>query len=45
VTDITPFSAVERVKQELKDPSCKADGLGNKPIETLDNFLDNIEKL
>lgn len=45
VYGIKPFSAVEQVKNELKDPSCKADGLGNKPIEGLDDFLENIEKL
>lgn len=45
VTGIKPFSAVEQVRNELKDPSCKADGLGSKPIETLDDFLEDIEKL
>lgn len=45
VTGIKPFSAVEQVKSELNDPSCKADGLGSKPIESLDTFLDDIEKL
>ena len=45
VTGIKPFSAVEQVRAELEDPSCKADGLGSKSIETLDDFLENIEKL
>lgn len=45
VTGIKPFSAVEQVRSELNDPSCKADGLGSKPIESLDTFLDDIEKL
>lgn len=45
VYGVKPFSAVEQVKAELKDPSCKADGLGNKPIENLDDFLENIENL
>ena len=45
VTGIKPFSAVEQVRAELRDPSCKADGLGSKPLETLDDFLENIEKL
>jgi NADH:ubiquinone oxidoreductase subunit E len=45
VTGIKPFSAVEQVRSELGNPSCKADGLGNKPIETLDSLLDDIEKL
>jgi NADH:ubiquinone oxidoreductase subunit E len=45
VTGVKPFSAVERVQAELADPSCKADGLGSKPIETLDQFLEDIDKL
>ncbi len=45
VTGIKPFSAVEQVKAELADPSCKADGLGNRPIGELDALLDDIDKL
>ncbi len=45
VYGVKPFSAVEQVKQELSDPSCKADGLGSKPIEGLDDFLEDIERL
>jgi len=45
VKNVHPFSAVERVKSELENPSCKADGLGSKSIDTLDDVLDNIEKL
>lgn len=45
VYGVKPFSAVEQVRTELQDPSCKADGLGSKPIETLDAFLEDIDKL
>jgi NADH:ubiquinone oxidoreductase subunit E len=45
VTGIKPFSAVEQVKAELNNPSCKADGLGNKPLSSLDDFLEDLEKL
>lgn len=45
VTGIKPFSAVEQVRAELSDPSCKADGLGSRPIGELDSFLDDIDKL
>jgi hypothetical protein len=45
VNGIKPFSAVEQVRIELADPSCKADGLGSRPIGELDAFLDGIDKL
>ncbi len=45
VTGVKPFAAVEQVRAELADPSCKADGLGSKSIETLDQFLEDIDKL
>lgn len=45
VTGVKPFLAVETVRQELKDPSCKADGIGSRKIEELDNVLDDITKL
>ncbi|MDD2766332.1 MAG: (2Fe-2S) ferredoxin domain-containing protein [Candidatus Moranbacteria bacterium] len=45
IKGVRPFSAVELVRRELENPSCKADGLGSKSIETLDDVLENIEKL
>ncbi len=45
VRNIQPFLAVETVRRELSDPSCKADGLGSKTIEELDTVLDQIDKL
>ena len=40
-----PFTVVEQVRNELNDPSCKADGLGSKSIDTLDAVLDDIVHL
>lgn len=45
VKTIKPFSAVVTVRRELRDPSCKADGLGSKSLEDLDAVLDNLDKL
>jgi NADH:ubiquinone oxidoreductase subunit E len=45
VTGIKPFSAVEQVMAELGNPSCKADGLGSRPMGELDALLDGIENL
>ncbi len=45
VKGVRPFTAVEIVRSELDNPSCKADGLGSKSIENLDAVLENIEKL
>jgi NADH:ubiquinone oxidoreductase subunit E len=45
VKGVKPFLAVEVVRQELRDPSCRADGLGSKSIDTLDAVLEDIEKL
>ncbi|OGI21516.1 MAG: hypothetical protein A2808_00565 [Candidatus Moranbacteria bacterium RIFCSPHIGHO2_01_FULL_55_24] len=45
VKGVKPFLAVETVRQELRDPSCKADGLGSKPLDALDDVLDSIDKL
>lgn len=45
VKGVKPFSVVETVRQELSDTSCRADGLGSKSIDTLDDVLENIEKL
>lgn len=45
VTGVKPFTAVEQVRQELRDPSCKADGLGSRPIEELDDVLESLDQL
>jgi NADH:ubiquinone oxidoreductase subunit E len=45
VTGVKPFTAVEQVKAELANPSCKADGLGSRPLGELDALLDGIDKL
>jgi len=45
VKGVRPFTVVELVRAELDNPSCKADGLGSKSIDTLDDVLENIEHL
>lgn len=45
VKSVKPFSAIETVRRELRDPSCKADGLGNKSLDELDTVLKGIENL
>jgi NADH:ubiquinone oxidoreductase subunit E len=45
VKGVRPFTAVEQVRAELRDPSCKADGLGSRPLHELDEVLDSIDKL
>lgn len=45
VKGVKPFLAVERVRQELRDPSCRADGLGSKSIDALDEVLEDITRL
>lgn len=45
ITGVRPFSAALRVRAELDNPSCKADGLGSKNLDTLDEVLDNITNL
>lgn len=45
VRGVKPFTAIEQVRQELKDPSCKADGLGSRPIEELDDVLESLDRL
>ena len=42
---VRPFTAVEQVRAELENPSCKADGLGSRSLNELDDVLDSIEKL
>ncbi|MFZ2299933.1 MAG: NAD(P)H-dependent oxidoreductase subunit E [Candidatus Moraniibacteriota bacterium] len=45
VKGVKPFLAVETVRQELRDPSCKADGLGSKSLDDLDQVLEDATKL
>ena len=45
VKGIRPFTAVEQVRAELENPSCKADGIGSRPLGDLDDVLDNLDKL
>lgn len=45
VRGVKPFTAVEQVRQELNDPSCKADGLGSRPLDDLDHVLDSLDQL
>jgi NADH:ubiquinone oxidoreductase subunit E len=42
---VRPFTAVEQVRAELENPTCKADGLGSRSLDDLDDVLDSIEKL
>ncbi len=42
---VRPFTAVEQVRAELENPSCKADGLGSRSLNELDDVLDTIENL
>ena len=45
VSGVKSFLAVETVRQELDNPSCKADGLGSKSLDELDSVLDDITRL
>jgi NADH:ubiquinone oxidoreductase subunit E len=45
VKGVRSFLAVEQVRAELDNPSCKADGLGSKSIDALDDVLDTITQL
>ncbi len=39
---VQPITVVETVRSELKNPSCKADGIGSRSINDLDTVLDDI---
>lgn len=45
VKGVRPFLAIEQVRAELDNPSCKADGLGAKSLDDLDAVLDDITHL
>ena len=42
VKGVKPISVVETVRAELRNPSCKADGIGSRSIDDLDSVLDDI---
>ncbi len=42
IKGVKPVSVVETVRTELKNPSCKADGIGSRSIEDLDSVLDDL---
>lgn len=37
-----PITAVETVRAELHNPSCKADGIGSRSLKDLDDVLEKI---
>jgi NADH:ubiquinone oxidoreductase subunit E len=39
---VQPISVVETVRTELNNPSCKADGIGSRSIDDLDNVLNDL---
>lgn len=45
IRGVAPISVVEKVRSELDNPSCKADGIGSRSIDDLDSVLDNIDLL
>ncbi len=42
---VRPISVVETVRTELKNPSCKADGIGSRSIDDLESVLDDVFSL
>lgn len=42
VKGVRPISVVETVRSELRNPSCKADGIGSRSIDDLDTILEEI---
>ncbi len=42
IKGVRPISVVETVRSELKNPSCKADGLGSRSIDDLEDVLSDI---
>ena len=45
IRGVAPISVVEKVRSELDNPSCKADGIGSRSIDDLDSVLDDIDLL
>ncbi len=42
IKGVQPVTVVETVRAELRNPSCKADGIGSRSIDELDSVLDDI---
>jgi|GEM_PF-6685944 len=42
IKGVSPISVVETVRKELKNPSCKADGIGSRSIKELDTILEDL---
>lgn len=42
IKGVQPVSVVETVRAELKNPSCKADGIGSRSMNDLDDVLNDI---
>lgn len=42
IKGVQPVTVVEIVRAELRNPSCKADGIGSRSINDLDSVLDDI---
>ncbi|MFZ3032070.1 MAG: NAD(P)H-dependent oxidoreductase subunit E [Candidatus Moraniibacteriota bacterium] len=42
IKGVQPISVVETVRAELKNPSCKADGIGSRSIDDLESVLADI---
>ncbi len=42
IKGVRPITVVETVRTELRNPSCKADGIGSRSIDELDSVLDDI---
>lgn len=42
IKGVKPITVVELVRAELKNPSCKADGIGSRNIEELERVLDDM---
>lgn len=42
IRSVQPITVVEKVRAELRNPSCKADGIGSRSLDDLDSVLDDI---
>lgn len=42
IKGVQPISVVETVRAELKNPSCRADGIGSRSIDDLESVLDDM---
>lgn len=39
---VRPVTVVQHVREELENPSCKADGIGSRSLDDLDAVLDDV---